>query len=522
MSLAKATMTNQTPPSLAQDARNQWRLDHAVTAHAETTPDKPAIHFGDLTVTYAMLADRVAATAQKMRHSLTPGDRFAVYSMNHPESFILLLAAARIGAIMVPLNWRLSVAELKFQLSDCGPDILFYGAEFADKIDDLTDNMPGMSAQPIEQLDEWRATTANANYPATDTPVPTSIGDDVLIVYTSGTTGRPKGAVLAQHALRSNAIMSHHAYTMRPDDIVLNILPLFHVGGLNIQPLPALILGATVIMHKSFDPAAVLKAIATDRITQITTVPTILGALLDHPDWDRVDMASLRMIAIGSTDVPAPLIEAVHARDIPIVQIYGATETSPTAIYQTADIAMASAGSIGRAGCDCAVRLVDQDGQDVPTGIVGEIWVKGDNILSRYWHNDAATATSITDGWFHTGDMARIDETGLYWFSDRLKHVIISGGENIYPAELERLLAGHPELAEFAIVGRNDARWGQVPVVVAVPRDPAHPIGAGAILALFETEVARFKRPKDVLFVDQLPRNALGKIVAADVAALVN
>lgn len=514
-------MTNQTPPSLAQSARDEWRLDHAVTAHAEITPDKPAIRFGDHVISYAKLADQVTATAQKLRDSLAPGDRFAVYSMNHPESFILLLAAARIGAVMVPLNWRLSVAELQFQLLDCAPNILFYGAEFADNIADLTGTMPTLSAQSIEQMDDWRAHT-DTNSPNINAATPTSIDDDLLIVYTSGTTGRPKGAVLAQRALRSNAIMSHDAYAMRPDDIVLNILPLFHVGGLNIQPLPALILGATVIMHKSFDPGTVLHAFAADRITQITTVPTILAALLSHPDWAKVDMASLRMIAIGSTDVPTPLIEAVHARDIPIVQIYGATETSPTAIYQTAGIAMTTVGSIGRVGRDCAVRLVDQDGHDVPTGTVGEIWVKGDNILSRYWRNDAATTTSITDGWFHTGDMARVDETGLYWFADRLKHVIISGGENIYPAELERVLAGHPDLTEFAIVGRNDSRWGQVPVVVAVPSDLAHPISAEAILALFDTEVARFKRPKDVVFVDQLPRNALGKIVVADVAALVN
>jgi fatty-acyl-CoA synthase len=201
------------------------------------------------------------------------------------------------------------------------------------------------------------------------------------------------------------------------------------------------------------------------------------------------------------------------------VQIYGATETSPTAIYQTADIAFGTAGSIGRAGCACEIRIVGPDGQDLPTGEVGEIWVRGDNILTRYWNNETASAASITDGWFHTGDMARVDEAGLYWFADRLKHVIISGGENIYPAELERVLSDFKGLTEFAIVGRDDPRWGQVPVVVAARVSDT--LTADAVLAHFTGRIASFKRPKDVVFVESLPRNALGKIVAADVRALL-
>ena len=274
-----------------------------------------------------------------------------------------------------------------------------------------------------------------------------------------------------------------------------------------------------MVIHDGFDPAGVLAAVAAHQITQITVVPTILGALLADPAWQEADLASLRMIAIGSTDVPVALIEAVHDRGIAVVQIYGATETSPTAIYQTADIAFGTAGSIGRAGCACEIRIVGPDGKEMPTGEVGEIWVRGDNILTRYWNNRAASAASITDGWFHTGDMARVDADGLYWFADRLKHVIISGGENIYPAELERVLSDFDGLAEFAIVGRDDPRWGQVPVVVAVRGTDT--VNANDVLAHFSGRIASFKRPKDVLFVEALPRNALGKIVAAEVRALL-
>jgi len=288
---------------------------------------------------------------------------------------------------------------------------------------------------------------------------------------------------------------------------------------LNIQPIPTLIAGGQIVIHKTFNPAAVIAAIASDKITQVTTVPTMLAALLAHDDWARADLSSLRMMAIGSTDVPATMINQIQADGIALVQVYGATETAPTAIYQTADIAFESVGSIGRAGIDCAIRLVDENGQDVALGTVGEIWVKGDNILSHYWNNPEQSAASITDGWFHTGDMARLDADGLYWFADRLKHVIISGGENIYPAELERVLNNHPHLVEFTIIGRDDERWGQVPVVIAVRRDQS--IDAAAIISVFDDEVAKFKRPKDVIFVDALPRNALGKIVTDQVAALI-
>jgi len=491
-----------------------WRLDRAVLAHALTKPDKIAIRHPEGEMTYRELADNVALAARFLEDRVGFGECFAVYSLNHAYSFVLLLAAARSGTIMVPLNWRLTVSELRYQLENCAPKWLFVGDEFADRAEQLLSGITGAGTTAISDLGSVIA----AMDPVGDDGAP-GLDNDVLIVYTSGTTGRPKGAVLTQRAIRSNAQMCHHAFSMQADDVVLNILPLFHVGGLNIQPLPALMKGGTIVLRAAFDPAAVLADIAVERITQITTVPTILAALLGQPGWRDADLSSLRMIAIGSTDVPVSLIEKVHERGIPVVQIYGATETAPAAIYQTADIAFDSVGSIGRAGCDNAIRLVNAAGVDVADGMVGEIWVKGDNLLSRYWQDPETTRASLTDGWFHTGDMARRDAAGLYWFADRLKHVIISGGENIYPAELERVLAGHPDLVEFAIIGRDDERWGQVPVVVAVPR--TDDVDVAQFLAVFDGEVARFKQPKDVVFVDALPRNALGKIVTDEARKLV-
>ena len=507
------------------------RIDQVVAQHAATAPDRPALTFHGQSVSYAGLEKAVAAMAGWLvDQGVTPGDRVALYARNHPESFITLLATSRIGALMLPLNWRLSEAELSWQMADAAPVLLLYGGDFIDPATRLATEAQCQSQEigtPLEEARHGYHLAAGDSSGAHDA--------ELLIVYTSGTTGRPKGAVLNQAAMFANANMSHDAYAMTADDVVLNLLPLFHVGGLNIQPLPALLIGASVIIHDAFDPQATLETITRQGITQITVVPTVLGALLNHPDWHRANLASLRMMAIGSTDVPVAMIEAVHARNIPMVQIYGATETSPSAIYQTAEIAFDTVGSIGRAGCACDIRIVDAEGQDLPVGETGEIWVRGPNILTRYWNNDDASRASITDGWFHTGDMARVDETGLYWFADRLKHVIISGGENIYPAELERCLSGMPGLAEFTVVGRPDPRWGEVPVVVAVKAE----IQAGnsltaetaaevtaevtteAVMARFDGQVARFKQPKDVVFVDALPRNALGKIIADDVRALL-
>ena len=495
------------------------RIDSIVAAHAAQQPHRPAIAFQDTELTYAGLEAEVARMAGWLTAvGVGRGDRVALYAHNHPESFVTLLAVSRIGALMVPLNWRLSEAELAWQIAHSAPALILHGPEFAAIATGLT-AATGCQCQEISgTLDAARAGHAMA-----ETGASGDAAAELLVVYTSGTTGRPKGAVLAQPAMIANAVMSHHAYAMTADDVVLNLLPLFHVGGLNIQPLPALLLGAQVVIAPAFDPGEALAAIERRRITQVTVVPTVLSALLTHPGWDKARLDSLRMIAIGSTDVPVPMIAAVHDRGVPVVQVYGATETAPTAIYQTADIAFDTAGSIGRAGCACEIRIIGPDGADLPDGEVGEIWVRGANILTRYWRDEAATAAAITDGWFHTGDMARIDGDGLYWFADRLKHVIISGGENIYPAELERVLRDLPGLKEFAVVGRDDERWGQVPVVVAVAggTPSSDPVDRAAVLTHFDGRLARFKHPKDVLFVAALPRNALGKVVAADVRALL-
>jgi fatty-acyl-CoA synthase len=477
--------------------------------------------FGGETWSYAEFATRVEARAVALvTAGIERGDRVAWYGMNHAEVFTLLFASARIGAVLVPLNWRLAAAEIAKIVDDCGPRVVIYDDHFAHPAQALAEAgraivhhaaaIPALS----RSLDE-RTVAAEGPSPRLKAGE-TEPADPLLIVYTSGSTGKPKGVVLAQAALVANAAMSVEAHGLTPEAQVLNVLPLFHVGGLNILPTPAFSIGATVELHEKFDPAAALHALT--RSSHAIMVPTVLNAIMATDGWTKADLSGLKAMSIGSTDVPRDQIDAVQARGVPVVQIYGATETCPLAIYQRADEAMATTGSIGRVGSECEVRLIGPDGYDAPDGEPGEIWVRGANTLSAYWRDPAETARSLTDGWFHTGDVAVRDAEGLYWFTDRIKHVVISGGENIYPAELERVLRPHPKIAEVAVVGRPDPKWGEIPVAVVVAKAP---MAEAEVLTAFNGVLARYKHPKAVVFVDALPRNAMGKVVAADVRALI-
>ncbi|MEM7545112.1 MAG: AMP-binding protein [Pseudomonadota bacterium] len=498
-------------------------IDAWIADHAKARPDHPALIFKDKTWSYADFAARIDARAAALTAAgIARGDRVAWYGMNHAEVFTILFACARIGAVLVPLNWRLAAAEISKIVDDCGPKLIIYDDHFAHPAQALAGQgrlichhgaaVPALRRDPPDP-----GASDQDGRPRRAAGAVASHGDDpLLIVYTSGSTGQPKGVVLAQAALAANAVMSVESHGLTPDARVLNVLPLFHVGGLNILPTPAFSIGATVELHEKFDPTAALAAL--ERVSHAIMVPTVLQAIMGQSGWETADLSGLRALSIGSTDVPRDMIDAVQARCVPVVQIYGATETCPLAIYQRVDDAKATTGSIGRAGCACAVRLVGADGRDVPDGQPGEIWVKGANALSQYWRNPAETARSLTDGWFHTGDVAVRDADGLYWFADRIKHVVISGGENIYPAELERVLRPHPKIAEVAVVGRPDPKWGEIPVAVVVAKTP---MTEAEVLSAFNGVLARYKHPKAVAFVDALPRNAMGKVVAADVRAMI-
>ncbi|MBU8542934.1 MULTISPECIES: AMP-binding protein [Roseomonadaceae] len=457
---------------------------------AAQPPDRIALRFGTEALSYGALhAQAMAMAAALAARGVRHGDRVGFLGQNHPAQIVALFACARLGALLLPLNWRLAPPEWRFILEDAGVRLLL-----------ATPDM--VLAMPDRAVDVTTLTASG------DAPDDGEESDPVLLVYTSGTTGRPKGAVLDQRALHHNALNAAHAFELTQADRVLTVLPLFHVGGLNIQTTPALMAGAEVLLHPRFDAEAFFDHLERHRPTLTLLVPAVMQALVSHPRWASADLSSLRAIGAGSSDVPLSLIEAFHARGIPVQQVYGATETCPIAIIQDRAEALAAPGSLGRPARHAEARIADGATE-------GEIQIRGPATLRRYWPDVPALDA---EGWFATGDVGRVDPQGRFWFTDRLKHVIISGGENIYPAEVERLLRSAPGIVEGAIIGRPDPRWGEVPVAVVVP---AQNFDAARLLAHFEGQIARFKIPRAVVTVRALPRTALGKIETARLRQLL-
>jgi fatty-acyl-CoA synthase len=489
-------------------------LSDWIERQAGFAPDQPAIRHRGGEIAYAALAERIEAAAWALKHELgvSAGDRVAHLGLNSPEMLVLLFACARMGAIFTPLNWRLAPPEHAFILSDSGASVLVADTEFTGhvgRIGDAVGDVPLASiGAPPEGWQDWNVLVDSAQ----SHDIARGAHDDpVLLVYTAGTTGRPKGALLTQSNLFWNAVNSIHMHDMTSGDHVLTTIPLFHVGGMNIQTLPCLYAGGTVTLHARFDPAETLRAIVEDRPSLTVLVPAQMSALMNLPDWDTADLSSLRFVTTGSMIVPVALIEKFHEHGPPMVQIYGSTETAPVVVYQTLANAERKLGSAGRAGIHSELRLVDEQYNDVPTGTKGEILIRGPQVMREYWGDPKATAEALRDGWYHSGDIGHLDEEGWLYVDERKKDVIISGGENIYPAELEAVLAECGLIAESAVVARPDEQWGEIPVATIVLHE-AGAMDREAVLALFDNRVARFKHPKEVLFMEALPRNAMGKV----------
>jgi fatty-acyl-CoA synthase len=484
-------------------------LSDLIDRNAAFTPDRLALRFAGQDLSYAAFAARIAAVARGLQsaYGIRRGDRVALLAANHPDYLVLLFACARLGAMLVPLNWRLAMPELAFVLGDATPSVLFAGAEFADTMAALAAQFPHITMLSLETGAEALADCADGDgrSPHVDWDSP------LLIVYTSGTTGRPKGAVLTHAALHANAVMSHHMHAMTSADHVLTVLPFFHVGGLNIQTTPALLCGASVSIHARFAPDATLDAIAAERPTLTVLVPATIQAVIAQPGFAVADLSCLRAVATGSQIVPQHLIDAIEARGVPVLQVYGATETCPTAVYTRLGGDRSRPGSTGLPGLLCEARVVDDAGQEAPAGVAGEVAVRGPNVLREYWGNAAATAEALHDGWYRTGDIGTRDADGYFVIHDRKKNLIVSGGENIYPAEIERVLGTHPAVAEAAVIGRPDPRWQEVPVAYVILRQ-GHDADEAMLRAYLSGQLARFKLPRDIVFVDTLPRTALGKV----------
>jgi fatty-acyl-CoA synthase len=451
--------------------------------------------------------ERVTAHLQSS-WGVQPGERVAWLGFNHELQLVTLVACARLGAVFLPLNFRLAVPELQQVMQDAQPRLLVHDSHHADTAQAL--QAEGLKHTHHIHHDGLIATASPRGLPLPD------VHSDLplLLVYTSGTTGLPKGAVHTQAALLANARASAWAHDFVPGDKVLSTLPMFHVGGLCIQTLPALLAGVQVVLHPRFDPSAWLHEMTTSRPTLSLLVPATMRAVFEHPRWAETSLACLRGIMTGSSTVPVAYLETLHARGVPVGQVYGTTETGPVSIVLRLPDAMARVGASGWPHPQAQVKLIDAQGQEVGPGETGEVCIRADNLMRGYWRADGAPHTGLQDGWFHSGDLGQRAEDGCITIVGRSKDMIISGGENIYPAEIENLLVTLPGVAECAVVGLPDARWGEVPVAVLVrSADPAgQTLDAQAVLAHLQTRIARFKLPRRVLFADKLPKSALGKV----------
>ena len=443
-----------------------------------------------------------------------PGDRVAWLGFNHELQLVTLVACARLGAIFLPLSFRLAVPELQQVLGDAQPRLLVHDTHHAD-------TARALSCAGLQHT-HHDALIASAS--ARDLSLPAVHSDHpLLLVYTSGTTGVPKGAVHTQAALLANARASQWAHGFVPGDKVLSTLPMFHVGGLCIQTLPALLAGVEVVLHPRFDPGAWLDEMDTSRPTLSLLVPATMRAVFEHPRWADTSLACLRGIMTGSSTVPTSYLATLHARGIPVGQVYGTTETGPVSIVLRLPDAMARVGASGWPQPEAQVKLIDPQGREVGPGETGEVCIRAANLMRGYWSAQGMTGLGLQDGWFHSGDLGQRSEDGCITIVGRSKDMIISGGENIYPAEIENLLVTLPGVAECAVVGLPDARWGEVPVAVLVQTADAagQALNESTVLTHLQERIARFKLPRRVVFMDSLPKSALGKVQKPQLQALL-
>ncbi|MGH2524144.1 MAG: acyl-CoA synthetase, partial [Anaerolineales bacterium] len=441
---------------------------------AELRPDKIALvdTATGREFTYAQFNERASRFAAFMRDEwrIQSGERVAVLAHNGSDYFEMLYGCARLGAILVPLNWRLATPELQGILQDCTPRALIYDAAFAEAANVLGEGLPTppLSLQGSGAGGEGGYEDALASAPGQSILMPPRPLDAPwYILYTAGTTGRPKGVIQTFGMVLANYLNIGLAINLTADDATLNVLPVFHTGGNNLYTNPTFLVGGAAIIQRQFDAAQTMKLLA-ERATAFFGVPAMYLFISQHPDFEKTDLSHMRSWACGGAPMPLSLLELYAQRGIRIRQGFGMTETGPTVFLVDEAHAVSKAGSVGKPQMFVDVRIVDHEGRDGPPGEMGELLIKGPAVTPGYWGLPEVTAKTIEDGWLHSGDVARRDEDGYYYIVDRWKDMFISGGENVYPAEVENVLFAHPAIAEAAVIGVPDEKWGEVGRAVIV------------------------------------------------------
>ena len=480
-----------------------------VARRAERSPDAVALVDGPTgaRTSYAELDERVGARAGRLAGlGVGHGDRVALLAENSPAYLEWLFAAARLGAIAVPVNMRLAAPEVAYVLDDSGATVLVRSAAFAA----LADAACAAASTPptLVPLGE------DPDGPVRHEPEPAAGrgGEPCVIMYTSGTTGQPKGAVLTHDNMLWNAVnMCVAGPGIASTDVTVAAAPLFHIGALGLSALPLLYAGGTVVVVPAFDPVGFLDLMAAERVTTQFLVPAMWAALTRVPDLDDRAFPALRWAISGGAPCPLTVIERFLALGWRFTEGFGMTELSPAALFlDTADV-VTHAGSVGRPFLHVDARLVDEAGADVGAGEVGELVLRGPTVFAGYWNRPVETAEALRDGWFSSGDLGVRDAQGFVTLVDRRKDMIITGGENVYPVEVEQVLHRHPGVADVAVVGVGDPQWGETVLAVVVADDPA--VTADDVIGFARDRIAHFKAPRRVEFVGELPRNATGKLL---------
>ena len=460
---------------------------------ARATPNRVAIDYRDREVSYGELDDAANCFASSFgERGLLRGDRVATLTGNTPEHVALFFACARLGLILAPLSWRLTAPELTYQLEDSEPALFVVEPEYSE--------LAEATAHSFEQLSIPDVDGAPGDVAQDDDPL--------LLVYTSGTTGKPKGALLTHANCFWTNVGFDVATGISGDDVVLQVLPQFHCGGWNVQALLSWWKGARVVLERTFEPDRCLELIETKRITTTMGVPANYLFMSQSPRFADADLSSLRRAVVGGAPMPLALLEKWRERGVEIVQGYGLTEAAPNVLCLPPEDAARKAGYAGKPYPQVEVALSRES----------ELLVRGPNVFAGYWRNPEATAEAMVDGWLRTGDLAECDDEGYYRISGRLKDMYISGGENVYPAEVEDVLLSIDGVADAAVLGVPDERWGEVGVAFVV-LEPAASLSAEDIIESSRERLARFKVPASVRFLDELPRSGMNKVLKDELRA---
>ena len=495
-----------------------------------------AVVDGRQRISYAELGERVErAAAACIAAGVEPGDRVAVWAPNTADWISAALGAVCAGGVLVPLNTRFKGTEAAYVLARTRARLLFVTGTFLGtsyvaslrraraerELPDL-EQVVVLSDTAPEGYRTWKdflaggdTVTGEAVRERGEAVRPGDLSD---IVFTSGTTGRPKGAMLTHGNLEANALnMLTAGEGMLPSDITLTVAPLFHIGGLALFTLPLLYAGGTVVVAGKFDPRQTLELIQREKVTVHFMVPAMWAAMTQVPDFDSYDLSRLRYLLCGGAPCPLPVIEFYEGKGLTFVEGFGMTELSPAALVLESAFVRSHAGSVGRPFLHVEARIVDERDDDVPIGTVGELVLRGPNVFAGYWGLPEASAETLRGGWFHSGDLARSDADGFVTLVDRKKDMIISGGENVYPIEVEQVLHRHPDIADVAVIGVPDSQWGETVVAVVVPTGES--LDGDAVIAYCRERIAAFKCPRRVEVVAELPRNATGKLLKRELRA---